>query len=405
MYHTEHQEIIYINALRQKMARLYYHPVPYPDELIGSMLLRLGHHLGLSIKETHKLLGLSAVSHWPLLFKYQIKLIAAAFSISEQELLFCHTPFPYITAFMSMEQTVQLANSFSEIKARHSVTPSQSATTGGVLIRYCEECIQDDIKTFGEDYWHRRHNLPFVVRCWKHGCLLKHIERNDAGATILTLPHDQQGKTVDPVFDLNIHSLVDPLSISLLDSKFRQPTEKWQSFYRKIALERGFPIQGNLLSSKAISRGFLEYFGEDRLCKAGLGFTPQRAPWPTTILRLSPVSCITAKHILIRIYLQNAEVPESVTNRPPGTPPINCAKMDLIFSSKIKILLSKIKKGSRVTVTKILTTLGIHSIVKHHRKELPLTSETIHKFLQTDLSERQTGRRKRKRKSDINKLE
>lgn len=379
------------------MARLYYLPEPYPDELIGSILVRAGRHLGLSIKTMHHLFGLIPTSHWALFFQNQIQPIAAALAKPAEELLFSHTPFPYVTAFLSLEQTLRLASYYCLSPHATSSALSQSATTGGAFARYCEACVEDDLREFGEDYWHRRHNLPFVTRCWKHGSLLQMSDRRRAGISVIGLPHEQLGTTVTPTFDERIHALVEPISISLLDSTFRQPPEEWQRRYRQIAEQRGFPHQGSLLSSIAVARGFIAYYGKTQLKRAGLDVADKRNPWPVTLLRLNETSNVSAKHILMQVYLQSAPVPEPVPTTTPGRQPLNCQRMDPVFASAIRTRVSKLAAGTRITVTQLLSQLDILQPVRHHRKALPLTAAAIDEFRQTEFSERQTGRRPRKK--------
>lgn len=378
------------------MTRNYYLPAPYPDELIGSTLVRASRHLGISHKKMHVRLGLLPASHWTLLFQNPAQLIAAALSIPADELLFLHTPFPYVTAFLSLEQTRRLASTYGSSRHTTASALSQSATTGGASARYCEFCIEDDRRDFGEDYWHRRHNLPFVTRCWKHGSLLRKSNQSRAGISVIGLPHEQQGEFVTPIFTEHIHALIEAHSIALLDSTYRQSPEKWQLRYREIAASRGFPHHGGHLSSLAIAQGFLAFYGKAQLKCVGLGVPEKPNQWPVTLLRTNETSNITAKHILMQVYLQNAPVPEAVTTTTPGPAPLDCMHKDPVFAKAIRKRVSKLATGSRITVTELLTQLDILQAVRHHRKELPLTRAAIEDFRHTVFSAHQTGRRPRK---------
>lgn len=378
------------------MAKIYYFPEPYPDELIGSTLVRAGRHLGLSIKRTHDLFGLTPTSHWPLLFQNQLQSIAIALGKPADELLFKHTPFLYVTSFLSYEQTARMTSNYCRSQHGKSSALSQSATIGGAVARYCEACIEDDQRVYGEDYWHRRHNLPFVSRCWKHGTRLKMSDRKNAGISVIGLPHEQHGSTVTPAFHEHIHDRLERLSIALLDSTFRQPPEVWQRSYRQIAQQRGFPRQGNQLSSIAIAKGFIGYFGKAELIRAGLNVPDKPNSWPVTLLRLNETSNVSAKHILMQVYLQCAPVPEVVTTTVPGPRPLNCKLMDPVFASAIRKRVANLAIGCRITVSQLLNQLGILQQVLHNRTMLPLTAAAIAEFRSTEFSERQTGRRPRK---------
>jgi hypothetical protein len=329
------------------------------------------------------------------LFQNPIQHIASVLAKPADELLFNHTPFPFVTAFLSQEQTLRLASYYCLSPQATSSALSQSATTGGVFARYCEACIEDDRREFGEDYWHRRHNLPFITQCWKHRLPLKVSERRGAGLSVIGLPYEQTGTTVSFTFDERIHALVEPISIALLDSICRRPPQEWQQEYREIAEQRGFPLQGRLLSSGAIAKGVIAYFGEKQLKHAGMSVPDKPNPWPVTLLRLNETSHVTAKHVLMQAYLQGAPVPDAVKTTTPGPKSLNCQRMDPVFALAIRKHVSKLEEGCRITVTQLLSQLDILQAVRHHRKALPLTAAAIVEFRETGFSERQVGRRLR----------
>lgn len=378
------------------MAKHYYVPEPYPDELIGSIMVRAGRHLGLPIKRMHQYFGLLPKSHWALLFQTQIQRIASALAKPAEELLFSHTPFPFVTAFLSQEQTSRLASYYLSPHATSSAL-SQSVMTGGAFPRYCEACIADDRREFGEDYWHRRHNLPFITQCWKHRLSLKVSERRGAGISVVGLPHEQTGTTVSPTFDEHIHALIEPISIALLDLTPRRPPQEWQREYRETAEKRGFPHQGRQLSAKAITKGVIAFFGEKQLKHAGISVQDKHNPWPVTLLRLSETTHITAKHVLMQAYLQSAPVPEALGTITPGKKSLDCRMMDPVFALAIREHMSKQEKGARISVTKLLSQLDILQPVRHHRQALPLTAAAIVEFRESEFSERKVGRRPRKK--------
>jgi hypothetical protein len=41
------------------------------------------------------------------------------------------------------------------------------------FLRYCPECVQEDVDSYGETYWHRVHQLPAMVYCTKHRIRLR----------------------------------------------------------------------------------------------------------------------------------------------------------------------------------------------------------------------------------------
>ena len=58
-------------------------------------------------------------------------------------------------------------------------------------MKYCKNCITDDIKKYGVAYWHRNHCIWFVRACWKHGCQLTDIENKNS----FELPPQDESQT------------------------------------------------------------------------------------------------------------------------------------------------------------------------------------------------------------------
>lgn len=367
----------------------YYLPAPYPDELIGSLLLRTGRHLGLSVKQLHLQFGASGKSSWPLLFHSSMDVLAAAYNISPKELLFDHSLFPYATAFLSRIKTEELALRYFHISHPRSSALVQSATVGGAIVRYCEECVRDDLKEFGEDYWHRHHNLPWVSSCHRHGIKLKSFRPSGGGITIQSLPHESSGTTVSAIFSDSIQAKINALSIAALDTLNRKSPSEWQQSYRSIAMDRNFPREGKDLSSSAIVSSFVEYFGRDSLVRAGL---PVNTPWPALLLRRAETSCIPGKHILMQAYLANGPLPLMVSKRSPGRKPRDFQATDQRFAALINKYVRRLRSGTKLSVPELLDHLGIFQTVRHNRGKLSQTLRAIEEFRRSEFSVRKSHR-------------
>ena len=44
------------------------------------------------------------------------------------------------------------------------------------VLKYCSECVSQDVEQYGVAYWHRSHCVWFVTACWRHGCVLKDVQ-------------------------------------------------------------------------------------------------------------------------------------------------------------------------------------------------------------------------------------
>ena len=81
-------------------------------------------------------------------------------------------------------------------------------------LKYCPECVRQDIKQHGVAYWHRSHCVWFVTACWQHGCVLNNVQ-NKSRFELPTQERGHQG-IASTATDLTIANLVHELLIGAL---------------------------------------------------------------------------------------------------------------------------------------------------------------------------------------------
>ncbi len=123
---------------------------------------------------------------------------AELFGVPPEQLLMRHTVFPYATAFFSPEVRVAaMRNALSVgVDARGVGAVTQSVSDHVDCRRYCRECAQQECNRTDESYWHRSHNLPGVLVCLKHRCMLhevKALATNGRSSWSYALPHEVAG--------------------------------------------------------------------------------------------------------------------------------------------------------------------------------------------------------------------
>ena len=254
------------------MARHYYIAEPFPDELIGSVLIRTARHRGLGLKDFTPRLGYSKRSKIPLLLSQRLEAIAHATRATPLELLHHHTPFRYITAFMSPKETDRFAETIIDGSQGNLASLVQSVTIGGRQARYCPDCRTEDLATFGDSYWHRKHNLPFIDYCHRHSTALHELPNSLGGFAVAGLPEDYSGIAIECA-ESNAAPWLEEQSIATLQTRFRRSVEDWYGIYRELAIQRGFPRATTGLCAKSLSNGLQEFFGADFF---------QKLNWPLT---------------------------------------------------------------------------------------------------------------------------
>lgn len=187
------------------MSVLPYQPAPYPDEILGSWLSRLKFHNGDGAWSTL----LRSVGRIGDFSPSQFHIFDA---ISTSEALINSlgytivdaymelTMLPYWLAFDGLEITRDLHEPFSMddlriARKRGSVTRLSRLMHGGNQIKYtqhpklCPECLENDLREYGEPFLHRVHQLPDVSVCIYHRCrLIDHCQ--ECGAIIAPIHLD-----------------------------------------------------------------------------------------------------------------------------------------------------------------------------------------------------------------------
>jgi hypothetical protein len=158
---------------------LTYFPEIYPDELLYSVLGRLGCHSGILRRE--QLLNVSFgsrnISVRTFLQSNLGQLVASippAPELTGQRLAMETTLLPYFTAYQSQEvRDWALAKVIGESSRTNSVHARLGVSCGNVrlpsALRYCPTCRDVMLKERGELYWRRDHQLPGVLVCPTHG--------------------------------------------------------------------------------------------------------------------------------------------------------------------------------------------------------------------------------------------
>ncbi|MGG6313112.1 TnsD family Tn7-like transposition protein [Paenibacillus macerans] len=150
----------------------------YSDELVCSFIARKVNCLG---KKGYKRLlrNMFGSPHVQNKFDLPSRLedLSYATGLKADELLHEHTLYPYYYSFLTNSQRDNLK--LSMIKgAGTGRSPNQHAGLTRSLIRsktqlfLCPLCLKEDINSVGEPYWHRAHQLPGVLVCYKHNVML-----------------------------------------------------------------------------------------------------------------------------------------------------------------------------------------------------------------------------------------
>jgi hypothetical protein len=167
--------------------RLDFFPTSFPDETLHSRLAR--YHLlsgnlddRLTLQELFGSHTLIATSLLPSHLNALIQRLPVCMGATAESILQEGTIFPYYRPFLFKSSQVQrcLTSTQStdarDLKIRLGMVASRLG--GQNPFRFCNQCLAEDVGRYGVGYWHRTHQLPGVLVCARHGCVLSATDRD-----------------------------------------------------------------------------------------------------------------------------------------------------------------------------------------------------------------------------------
>lgn len=161
-----------------------YEPPSYPDEMLYSVLARLFHHTGsASLKFSgiltdceHKRAG-TVSADLPVRIGITSKMFSSHRLSNPEYIFYNMTLYPYYGFYLPEEKFDQIKESAingagsssrilpSTIKGRRNKMPTK--------LKFCSKCNEENLQLYGEYYWNRIHQLPYVDICPIHGNFLQ----------------------------------------------------------------------------------------------------------------------------------------------------------------------------------------------------------------------------------------
>jgi hypothetical protein len=159
---------------------LSFFPKLYPDELLYSGLARYHIRSGnKSFRQSHLELFQSSLQKGRLILPNNlnklIKILPFGTSISVENIIQSHTLYPFYTTFLTQNEAWLLKDVMKK-QVNQSIFQvakvALNSTDNLKFLRFCPLCLEEDMKNYGEAYWHRTHQFPSVMVCAIHNVLL-----------------------------------------------------------------------------------------------------------------------------------------------------------------------------------------------------------------------------------------
>lgn len=285
-------------------------PVPYPDELLYSVIARYGVHAGItSPKQLLDEVFQNRQIIASVAFQGHLSQISAHYQgnadLTPYKLLQGHTLFPLYAPFVHPSITAQAKHELLT-DCRHSAEVQLGKAASKVksphYLRYCPLCITAQIDQYGEPFWARRWQLPGLSVCKEHGTALVN------SPVLISEAHRQQFTALSP--HVLLYSIPNQTNhkTALLAEYAQQLLNlpkllihplQWRYFYHHLACQLGF-VKGKHVEHELIAQLVLGYWGSHALASFGLNINKAKdANWLKCLFRKHRKSFSYLQHLLV----------------------------------------------------------------------------------------------------------
>lgn len=153
----------------------------YPDELLYSACARYTQRTGFQNRQTvitqlFGKKGYSAAFDFPNKLDHLISVLPKGHNYTTTGLIDNHSLLPYFERFVPLARGKLIRSEMAgdgENKISMRVGAKSPQLRPLSCMRYCPDCVVTDRQRYGETFWHRLHQLPGILTCSAHNCLLE----------------------------------------------------------------------------------------------------------------------------------------------------------------------------------------------------------------------------------------
>lgn len=284
-------------------------PVPYPDELLYSVVARAGVHFG--ITSPKQLLDavfgdrkVVATVDLPSHVEAISKQYPDSLGLTAESLVYKHTLFPLYAPFIPEDRRIAALDWMTH-RTQAPVHVALGVTTSRIRqpehLRVCPLCLEEQLSEHGELYWARQWQIPGCSHCLKHGDLcetqykLHNYHRHAYVAltpTMMCLPSNPNGPPKGKRIERRARELLD------LPPALSPSLEQWSLFYAQMAhgtnITRKSKVIHDLLKHKVLSS-----WPPQHLSQLGIPVTDSQSNWLRLFMRKHRKSHSFLQHVVV----------------------------------------------------------------------------------------------------------
>lgn len=289
---------------------LAYFPVPYPDELLYSVIARYAVHTGLAhnqkavLRDVYGKTSAVAIPDIPSHLNAIVENVQNVWQTTAIQLIQQNTLAPLYYPFLPTEKVKQVTASMVStngggIHTRCGIAASSVKQTE--FFRYCPACVEEQMADYGECYWQRRHQVAGMQVCLKHSCRLiitdlsfhpkqKHLYQSANSTVIRNKPDTVHLQTIEKLLLSRVKELLE------LNSLKGHSSHQWTQFYQNLASHHGLKTKSRIDHFKVRQKLMRDWsntsFRAELLGEKG-------ANWLTQIFRKHRTSFHPVRHLMV----------------------------------------------------------------------------------------------------------
>lgn len=284
-------------------------PVPYPDELIFSIVARARVHMGITspkqvLDEVYGNRKVIATVDLPCHLKSLSQNYPKSLGLGVQQLAYLHTLFPVYAPFVPEGRRQaclewMAGESYGAIHMALGVAASRIKQTKA--LRYCPRCLEKQLAEHGEYYWMRQWQVVGADCCLGHGSLQDaQIQRHNYHRHTCEPPSPKSFGVVDLLSADAPAARVAGQVIGLLAlSPAVSPTfGQWSAYYQELACQLHWN-RGKQIEFDAVKDGLFKHWSANWLIDHDLYVDNNQAGWLRSIFRKHRKSFSYLEHIVV----------------------------------------------------------------------------------------------------------
>lgn len=320
-----------------------FFPNPYPDELFYSICARYSGRVKFPNKKTaaKNFFGSknnSAIVDFPSHLDRFISVLPPGHGFTSDEIINKNTLLPFFQPFIPVDRLKIIKKemkSASGLRLQSRMGLKVKQLRPITYLCYCSACVIEDIKEYGETYWHRIPQLAGICVCPDHGCFFSDSEiESGRQSAAFFIPANSTIKITKPIYLDSASKNHRQLLKMAKDAKWLLSqdaiipgTDLVRFRYYNALLKKGFAYYNGRIKVSEFQKAFDKCFSSDIF--DSIGRISGRSDWIVKVL-LSSNTGITyhpVRHLLLMTFLEKSAEGfflKFEEYKPFGDPPYPC---------------------------------------------------------------------------------